>query len=117
MAKLIPWTRAIVLILSMILTQTPLVTVSAAPEPIEITAPVVEAAPDAGESVERLASALASEGAGGVPRQQEPQLINECKVKVLAAAVEDYVKPNPIFPPQGTNNPTPFGAIAVTDHS
>ena len=45
MAKLLPWTRAIVLILSMLLTQTPLANVSAAPVPVEVAAPVVELAP------------------------------------------------------------------------
>lgn len=70
MAKIILWVRAIVLILSILLMQTPLAAVNASAEPEAARLPH-ELASDAGESATRFA-APASDGLEINPRQSLP---------------------------------------------
>ncbi|HMM27750.1 MAG TPA: hypothetical protein PKD46_05640, partial [Aggregatilineaceae bacterium] len=113
MAKTIPWVRTIVIILSMLIGQLPWMS-AAASAPVEAPAPAIDLAPVAPVEPTRLAAAPAPGVAELPPRQV--RLPGECKIKVLAAAVEDDVDPpDHTSPPDGTNNKTPFGATAITE--
>src|SRR5690554_3277029 len=113
MAKILPWTRAIVLILSMLIAQFPLLDASAAPAPVDVAAPLGGSAPDAGEGELRLAASRPIGVPNGPARQDWD---NECAIKVLAAAVTDPpAEPDHESPPSGTTNTEPFGATAIED--
>ena len=84
MAKIILWVRAIVLILSILLMQTPLAAVNASAEPEAARLPH-ELASDAGESATRFA-APASDGLEINPRQSLP---GEEKIRVTIMATDD----------------------------
>ncbi len=113
MSKIIPLARAIVIILSMLIGQLPALALAApAAEPLSGAALI--AAPDAEGGEGQIAAGLTPIGVAEIPlRQDRPQ---ECKIKVLAAAVQDYPsEPDRSQPPSGTTNPTPFGAVPVTE--
>lgn len=114
MSKIIPLARAIVIILSMLIGQFPAL-VLAAPAAEPLPGAAVLAGSDAEGGAARAAAAPALGGAADSPRRQE-DLPQECKIKVLAAAVEDYpTEPDKTSPPDGMNNLNPFGAVGVTE--